>query len=58
MTIKLPDAQPNLEIVRTEARPPIPLFIPSRGPAVWPTRALLFPRGYAERSVASHQRKS
>jgi hypothetical protein len=58
MTDKHLDAQPDVEIVKTEKRPPIPLFIPPRGPAVWPTRALLFPMGYAEHSVASRHKKS
>jgi hypothetical protein len=57
MTDKHLDRQP-VELIKTEKRPPIPLFIPARGPAVWPTRALLFPTGYAERSVAPRQRKS
>jgi hypothetical protein len=43
--------------VPTEKRPPIPPTILPNGHVIWPTRALLFPTGYAERTVAPRQPK-
>jgi hypothetical protein len=46
-----------VETTPTEERPPIPPTILPSGQVIWPTRALLFPTGYAERTVVPSQRK-